>query len=87
MSEEQNEVLAQQKLFWERRMYRLDRHRRSCQLKNTSSVISLKMRTSILLGTSTIRSLRLISWCRPPVSDTLWRSILQTSNRQRCVVS
>ena len=24
MSEEQNEVLAQQKLFWERRMYRLD---------------------------------------------------------------
>lgn len=69
MSEEQNEVLAQQKLFWERRMYRsLTRHRRSCQLKNTSSVISLKMRTSILLGTSTIRSLRLISWCRPPVS-------------------
>ena len=69
MSEEQNEVLEQQRHLLERRMYRLDPA--PPKLPAQEYIVSPKKRTSILHGTSTIRNLRLMNWRRPPANDTL----------------
>lgn len=71
MSKEQNEVLEQQRHLLERRMYRLDPAPPKLPAQEYIVRYLTEKRKSILLGTSTIRSLRLINWRRPPASDTL----------------
>lgn len=87
MSEEQNEVLEQQRYLLERRMYRLDPAPPKLPAQEYIVRYLTEKRKSIWFGTSTIRNLRLINWRRPSANDTLWRSILRTSNRRRCAVS
>lgn len=71
MSEEQNEVLEQQRYLLERRMYRLDPAPPKLPAQEYIVRYLTEKRTSILHGTSTIRNLRLMNWRRPPASDTL----------------
>ena len=71
MSEEQNEVLEQQRYLLERRMYRLDPAPPKLPAQEHIVHYLTEKRKSIWLGICTIRSLRLISWRRPPANDTL----------------
>lgn len=71
MSEEQNEVLKQQRYLLECRMYRLDPAPPKLPAQEYIVRYLTEKRTSIWLGICTIRNLRLINWRRPPANDTL----------------